>query len=277
MEIRRIALIVLLMIPLTLAGCGKTARTSETPAADVAVTGAKEAVVSILPLENGIPSVIRSGPLLSIYVNLLLAEGLTPPVRAALDGVEAQLKLHGLPTAENIDDLYALLEEFGAILHVDMADLMNRSPDRAKTLDEYGIGLANITERSARRADDIKEQIGNLKKQQAGQKRAVTALNKEIANAVKAQDFSTAKAKQRELSDAQGELTETELTLKEMTFLQKTFGTLIEIAEKRGAALEQNREVLIAGLRVVDVPGVEDLGVLEGKARRGKFSPFGGL
>ncbi|NOS67077.1 MAG: hypothetical protein HOO67_01785 [Candidatus Peribacteraceae bacterium] len=276
MKIRRVLLTAVLLAPLALSACGNTAETPA-PSGGVQVTGARSAVLSILPLEKGIPSVVRPAALLSIYVNLLLAEGLTPPVHAAMDGVEAQLLLHALPTAENVDDLYSLLEEFGAVLHVDIADLMNRSSDRANTLDEYSIGIANITERSKRRADDIKEQITNLKKKQTEQKRAVSLINKEISNAVKVKDFSTAQDKQQELATAQGELTETDLTLKEMTFLQKTFAELTGIAQQRIAALERNREVIIAGLRVVDVPGVEDLGVLESTTKRGGRTPFGGL
>ena len=277
MTIRRTIFAIVLIAPLLLSACGKKQGDAEIPT-DSDVTGAREALVAILPLEKMIPSVIRPSALLSIYVNLLLAEGLTPPVHAARDGIEAQIKLHALPTQENVDDLYGLLEEFGAVLHVDVADLLNRSDDRAKTLDAYGIGLGNITERSKRRAADIKEQIKNLKKTQSEQKRTVTAINKEISSAVKTKDFSTAQDKQKELIDAQSALTTTELSIKEMTVLQKTFAELTGIADQRIAALSQNREVLIAGLRVVDVPGVVDLGVLESTAKkRRRVSPFGGM
>lgn len=274
MTIRRTIFAIVLLPALLLSSCGKTQQSAEN-LTDVEVTGAREALVAILPLETMIPPIIRPAALLSIYVNLLLAEGLTPPVHAAMDGIDAQVRLHALPTQENVDDLYALLEEFGAVLHVDVSDLLNRSDDRAKTLDAYGIGLGNITERSKRRAADIKEQLTNLKKTQSEQKRTVTAINKEITNAVKAKDFSTAQDKQKELIDAQSALTTTELSIKEMTVIQKTFIELTDIADQRIAALDQNREVLIAGLRVVDVPGVQDLGVLESKTKKRGASPFG--
>ncbi len=278
MTIRRTLFACALAAPLLLSACGKQQGNAKIPP-NLEVTGAREALVAILPLEQSIPSLVRPSALLALYVNLLLAEGLTPPVHAAMDGIDAQIKLHALPTQENVDDLYGLLEEFGAVLHVNVTDLLNRSDDRAKTLDAYRIGLGNITERSSRRAADIKEQVGNLKKTQGEQKRDVTRINKEITSAVKAKDFSTAQDKQQELTVAQTAWTTTELTVKEMTFLHKTFAELIAIAEQRVAALEQNREVLIAGLRVVDVPGVEDLGVLESKTKRrgGRATPFGGL
>lgn len=278
MKIRHAVFVAVLAGNIMLQACLKAQRNVETPA-DAEIIGAREALVPILQLSQGIAPVVRPAALLGIYVNLLLTEGLSPPVRSALDGVDAQIKLHGLPTQENVDDLYSLLEEFGAVLHVDITNMLNRSPDRAKTLDAYDIGLRNITERSKRRADDIKEQIVSFKKTKSEQKRNVTNINKEITNAVKAKDFSTAQDKQKELTDAQTALTTTELTLKEMMFLQKTFSELIDIAEQRVAALAQNREVLIAGLRVVNVPGVEDLGILESKnkLRGGRLAPFGGL
>jgi hypothetical protein len=48
--------------------------------------------------------VIRPAPLLSVFVNMLLADGANVPVKAAMMGIDAQLKLHALPTDENIDD-----------------------------------------------------------------------------------------------------------------------------------------------------------------------------
>lgn len=260
---------------LLLSSCGNKHKNSVMPGT-AEVTGAREALEAILPIGRSLPSVVRPAALLGIYVNLFMTESAAPPVHAALDGIAAQGRIHGQITRESVDNLYELLEEFGAVLHVNIADLMNRSSDRADTLDAYSTGLGNITERSRRRSADIKEQISSLKKTQSEQKRAVARINKEITNAVKSKDFQTAHASQKALTDAQTELTSTELTLKEMVFLQQTFAELDDVAKKRIAALDQNREVLIAGLRVVDVPGVEDLGVLERKAKkRGGRSIFG--
>jgi septal ring factor EnvC (AmiA/AmiB activator) len=210
---------------------------------------------------------------------MLLADGANVPVKAAMMGIDAQLKLHALPTDENIDDLYSLLEQFGAVLHVDINDLLNRSENRAQTLDTYAQGLANITERSTRRLEDVKQQLADLKTQQATQRKNVSTISKDVSAAVKAKDYATAQQRQKDLADAQAELTTTESRLKEMQNVQSIFVELLGIAKERIAALDRNREILIAGLKVVDVPGVDDLGVIEGKTRgRTKgFSPFGGL
>ncbi len=284
MTLRRTLLALSLVVPLALSACWNSAAPSapeKTPVSDerATVSGARNAIAYSLSVLQTVQPTLRAAPLLGVYVNMFLADGLAVPVSAARAGIEAQLALHSLPTEEHVEDLYALLEEFGAVLHVDIDDLLNRSDSRAKTLDAYAVGLGNITERSTRRFEDVKEQITQLKAAEREKKATVSGLDKEVKKAVKAKDFSTAQETQKNLAIAQGELTETQSQLKEMTNIQSTLKELLEIAQDRISALQQNREVLIAGLKVVDVPGVEDLGVLQGRTKkgstRGGFSPFG--
>lgn len=278
-----------LLFCLLLAGCGgaspsdtpATSGGSSSPQATGEVLGARNAVAYSLSVVRMVYPTVRSAPLLSVYVNLLLADGLAVPVHAALEGIDAQLKLIAPPTAENLENLYALLEEFGAVLHVDIADTLNRSDNRAETLDAYTTGLGNITERSRRRSADVAQQVTALKTRERDQKAAVARINKELQQSTKAKDYATAQDRQRALAEAQTALTQTSLQLKELNTIQSIFKELLGIADARIVAIQSNREVLIAGLKVVDLPGVTDLGVLEQKtgARRrgGGVSPFGGL
>lgn len=263
---------------LLLSSCSKTPDATTPP---VAVTGARTAVLESSGVLRQTSAIVRASPLLGIYAGLLLAGELATPVTAAREGIDVQLMLHAPISGENIDNLYVLLEELGAVLHVDITDLMNRSDDRANTLDAYATGLSNITERSKRRAEDVNGQISTLKARQREEKKVTSDLDKEIRNAVKAKDYATAQDRQGDLTEARNALTGTESSLKEMENIRKIFEELIEIADKRIAAIGQNREVLIAGLRVIDMPGVEDLGVLEQKTgsrrRSGGASPFGGF
>lgn len=276
MHFRRAFITLLCM--LALSAC--RGRTPEPADSGMPVAGARDAVtITLSLLKTSIPTT-RSAALLSIYANMLLAGGLDVPVFAAKAGVEAQMKLNGPLTTENLDDLYRLLEEFSAALHVDVPDLLNRSDNRAQTLDTYATGLQNITDRSKRRRDDLNDQIKDLKTRQQKQRKAVSSLDKEAKNAVKAKDFATAQSKQSALSDAQEKMTSLELQIKELSGLADVLNELIGIASQRIAALEGNRDVLIAGLQVSDLPGVEDLGLIEGRVRgrsRKGFSPFGGL
>ena len=266
---------------LILSACGSE-KPSDQPSANTAVTGAKSALLQITKLTTAVADPDKPAVLLSIYVAIALSDGLAVPVHAALDGIASQVALHGPPTEENVHDYYTLLEEFGTVLHVDVNDLLNRSSDRIETLDTYALGLGNITERSRRRADDLKQQITGLRDQERQQKKTVSLLDKEVKNALKAKDYATAGSQQQALLEAQQEATATSLQLKELAMIQKTLQELLDIAGDRIKALESNREILIAGLKVVDVPGVDDLGVLEGaggktRKKKGGFSPFGGL
>jgi hypothetical protein len=272
----------LFLIAMLLSSCSASKGTTNAPASDNAaqVSGARDATMLTLTVLERSASVLRPAPLLSIYVNMLLADGLAVPVEAARSGIEAQLLLHAPLTGESIDSLYALLEEFAAVLHVDVNDLLNRSDNRIETLDAYSVGLRNITERSRRRAEEVQQDVATLKTQTTEQKKTVSALGAELKNATKAKDFATAQEKQSALGEAQAQLTATQSQLNEMLNIQAILSDLLKIAGQRIAALESNREILIAGLKVVDVPGVEDLGVLQGRtggSRRGGFSPFGGL
>jgi len=47
-----------------------------------------------------------------------------------------------------------------------------------------------------------------------------------------------------------------------------TYQNLIAIADQRIKAIEQNREALIAGVKVMDIPGVDNLGVIQGRSSR---------
>ncbi|MSR87488.1 hypothetical protein EXS70_04975 [Candidatus Peribacteria bacterium] len=288
MSNKRALIVLAFMVPLALSACGSSNKPAETVAANSAqvqqdagtVTGARNAIAYSLSILRTVVPTVRPGSLLSIYTSQFLADGPAMPVFAAMDGVKAQLRLHALPTEENVDDLYALLEEFAAVLHVDISDLLNRSDERTETLDLYQNGLANITERSTRRSEEIAQQLATAKTTQTEQKKTVSGIDKELKAAVKAKDFSTAQERQKELAAAREELTQTELQSKELTSIQSILKELLDIAGKRITALESNREVLIAGLKVVDVPGVDDLGVIEGKTgprKKSGHSPFGGL
>lgn len=270
-----------LLVTVSLAACGKSGGSPEAND-DAAVTGARTALLEIRKLATAAPRASKPAVLLAIYVNIALADGTAVTVHSPLDGIEAQTMLHGPPSEESVSDAYTLLEEFGTVLHVDVNDLLNRSADRVETLDGYAVGLQNITERSKRRAAEIKEQITGLRAQERDQKKTVSSIDKEVKKALKDKDYGTAGTQQEALLEAQQEANATSMQLKQLSTLQATFGELLDIAESRIKALESNREILIAGLRVVDVPGVEDLGVLEGaggtkRKKKGGYSPFGDL
>jgi len=47
---------------------------------------------------------------------------------------------------------------------------------------------------------------------------------------------------------------------------------LLDVGGKRRLAIEANREVLLAGLQVVDMPGIDDLNIINEAKRRNRNS-----
>ncbi|MBI1812257.1 hypothetical protein HY285_01795 [Candidatus Peregrinibacteria bacterium] len=224
-------------------------------------SGATSSTITLAQQDRHPP---RPSAALGMYTSLYLAQHGFLPVTSALAGVQAESKLTTTQTPETMDDSYAMLQEFGTILQVDIADILNRSQDRPTTLNEYLTGLSNITTRAQRRHDDLAASVeqltGNVR--QAGDD--VSTMQRSITDALAKHDYETAGEQQKTLIDAQTKLAKVQADQHLTQQIVNTFQQLIAVANKRKAAIEENREVLIAGLKVVDVPGIEDLGILNG-------------
>lgn len=188
--------------------------------------------------------------------------------QSALAGVAAQAAFHALPGDDQLDATFALLQEFGTVLQVDVPDLLNRSDNRPQTFNSYLAGLANITERSSRRAEEVEVALDTLQDTQRTQRRAVSDLERAIRNAITAKDYATAGELQSQLGAAQKMLTETESDIAQQEIVQNSLEDLLDIAAEQKLVLEENREVIIAGLRVINLPGADSLGILENAANR---------
>jgi hypothetical protein len=198
---------------------------------------------------------------------------------SAVQGVMAESIFHAKPSEDQLNNMYALLEEFATVLSIDIPDLLNRSDDRANTLNEYREGLGNITLRSEQKAKETEQLIDNLQDERSAQSRVAGDVERSQRDAIEQQDFVTAGELQKQLAEEQAKLTKIESDLDLQESLSNTFEDLLEIAHERIDAIDSNREVLIAGLKVIEVPGVEDLGVLdtgqERSRRRGGSAVLG--
>ncbi len=262
LRFRRLAFVLTsVMIASLLASCGGSTADEKTTAAPN-VTGAVSATRTVYL--RAIKTVTRASPLMGIFTNLYMANGGYVPVVAAKDGVLAQVKFASASNT-NLDNTFQLLQEFAGILQVDVPDLLNRSDNRASTLDEYLTGLQNITERARRRLAELEQGLDNLRTQQRDQRRANDDIERNIRRASQANDYVTAGALQQELGPSEAALAQTDANVKQQTDVIQTYEDLIELSDERLQAIRQNREVMIAGLKVVNVPGTEDLGVLEGQ------------
>ena len=251
-----------LLLTLTLASCGST---DDEQGITVAVRSARNGVDATA---SGLTGFARSrpGPLIGAYAALFLLDRRDVPFRSAIEGVNAQVRLH-ITTAEQKSETYALLQELGAALQVDINDLLNRSENRRATLDLYIASLRDLLQRSVATVTRLEEQQNTVQDTLRDQRREVSHVRSTLNRALRDEDYASAGARQQELSVRQTELTQTELQNEEIDGTLEVFGDLIEVGGERLTAIEKNREVIISGLKVIDVPGIEDIGVIRDETR----------
>ncbi len=68
--------------------------------------------------------------------------------------------------------------------------------------------------------------------------------------------------KQQELISAQADSAMAVGDAREVRTTLSVMNELVDIASERLSAITQNREILISGLKVVEVPGIDDLGII---------------
>jgi hypothetical protein len=266
-------------LSLLLAGCslfgGEEQKTDEN---SLPVIGATVGIASVQILETGPASLLpRPSAAMGFYIAAYLAQGIFLPVRSAWIGIEAQQKLFQGQGNASADETFTLLQELGNILQVNVSDILNRSPDRRLTLDQYLQSLHNVFVLSERKKSALDSAAESLRTEEREKRKSADEIDRAIKKALNEEDYTGAGARQRELMEAQGEVAEVETNREQTEDIGDRFKKLLEIAQQRIIAIEANRMILIAGLQVVQLPGIEDLDILleKGNRRRRSESAIG--
>lgn len=239
---------------------------TETPKQEPPETsGAKAGALSTLLLNAPAKNLAGKRPsnTLGVYTSMYLAHGVFLPVQTATTGIDAQTQMWTGQTQPETSETFALLKEFGSILQVDIVDSLNRSQNREDTLDRYTRSLVNIMELAKRKMNELETLEEELRVQRNDQKKLVGDMEKAIQSAIKEENYEFASSKQEELVALKSDLTKIETKEDQTKDILKPYEKLMEIATERQNAIEKNRRILIAGLKVVDVPGIEGLEILE--------------
>lgn len=253
-----------LLLAGSLTGCS----TSKSEDSNITSNAAKQAAAAGMLLYTAAKPVERLSAPLGVFTSVYLSTvGGFFPVQSAMVGVQGQMKLNvSVPT--DSDDTYRLLEEFAGAMKTDIPDLLNRSGDRPRVLNEYIDGLTNITERSMIRLREISARLADLKAEQRRLQRENSALEKSIKKQLDAADYAAAAEQQKSLSEIQGQLSAVTTDVKIHDTLESNFESLIAVSGRRLKAIDENRELLVSGLRAVDIPGVEDLKIIDSGTNR---------
>lgn len=254
---------------LLLCSCSTT-KTPDTQQPNVATVNAVNAIQMVTAaVSRGLESFTRPTAPLGLFAGLYLSQSGFLPVRGALTGVQGQSKFTAPLNPGTDAETFSLLQEFGSVLKVNIPDMLNRSSNRADTLNQYVGGLANITVRAQRKSEELNGAISQLQTDERAAQSVVTQYQRAVSQAMKDQDYAGAAVQQQSLGDAQTKLSVIQNKLKLTQTIFNTYKQLLDISAKRSDAISKNREVLVAGLGVVNVPGIEDLGILQQVNGRG--------
>lgn len=214
------------------------------------------------------PDVFRPSALLGVQVSLFLAKTAESSVMTALKGVEIQQALM-TKGREHVDETFQLLGAMSDALEVNIADMLNRSSDRQETLDTYVATLQAYFDKAKEQATVLGQEQQQKEADARAKRTAATNISRALSTARNNKDYTTVSQKQQELITAQSDLAAADTDVREVRTTLGVLNELIDVASQRLSAIAENRELLIAGLKVVDVPGIEDLGIIiERNSRR---------
>lgn len=245
------------------AACGKATQEEASPA--ITTSGGRSGVIAVGSIIDGMKNNVekRSAALLGIFVSEYLS--IVPAAIAAesaLMGVGAQIQI--VMSQNTIQDPdFELLQAFADALQVDVADLLNRSVDRQVALDTYREALNNVAARSNDRFKELSSVLEELKVELRTLSNERSDAERSLREALREKDYSSAGEKQKAVNDAQAAYAEVDLKRNQIDDLVNTMEELLQLYGVKIVAIDANREVLISGAKVVDVPGIEDLEIIE--------------
>lgn len=214
----------------------------------------------------------RPAAILGVLATHHLARPFSPPALSdpSLIGILQQEKLlrGGIPEKRGAQ---TSLEELGGLIQINVPDLLNRNPNRADTLNAY----INQMEQSISEANVqytlLETFLDEVGKTFSIARRELSAEQKKQNKAMKDRQFAEASTIQERLLLLHRDLANVEFKKNEAERIQELLEEMIEVSQKRLTALQENREILIAGLSVKQLPGMDDLGIVKTTKKRGLF------
>jgi hypothetical protein len=241
-----------------LAGCGKAT-------VPMKVSGGRSGIYSTDSLASQMAQAARSrrAALLGLFVAEYLANA--PAVIAAQGGINGivvqQMIIAKQQTVADPD--FDLIQAFGDALQVEVPDLLNRSVDRQLALDTYAEALTNVATRANDRFKELNVLLDDLTLTSRQQNKEKSAAERELKKAMDSKDFTDAGEKQKLVLEKAQAFADTDLQLKQTQNVVNTLNKFLTLYGQKILAIQQNREVLISGNKVVSVPGIDQLKLIE--------------
>lgn len=259
---------------LLLTGCGPSS--SGTPAK---ITEARQALLyasQLMRTGKISPDIFRPSALLGVQVALFLAKTAEASVKTALQGVEIQQALRA-EEGEHVSEAFRILSALSDALGVDIADMLNRSTERRETLDAYVTALTGYFEAAKAQAELLAQEQREKEAEARAKRTAASTVSRDLNRARSDKDYATVSQKQEQLIQAQTEQATADAQVREVRTTLNVMNELIDVTSQRLSAIAENREIILSGLSVVEVPGIDDLGlIIQRNGRRNSAtSPLG--
>lgn len=205
----------------------------------------------------------RRSSLLGLYTSTFLAEQSTQKfIQGGILGATAQERIADR-TASVGDPDFDLLQAFTDALTTDLRDMLNRSADRATSLSIYLDALRNVTDRAKKRSEELISVTKELSGLNRTLKSEASTARRAAENAIKERDFAAAADAQKTLLEKESSAADIAIRLSQAEEVLRALEEMIVIADERIAAIEKNREAIIVGVQVVDMPGIDSLQLIE--------------
>jgi len=244
------------------------------------VKNAKNATIFseyILQILRNRPDLPRPTASLGVHIANYSSQHYKQQIKGALRAVDL-LSTH-LSEERSVDDDLALLQTLGGQLQMNITDLLNASADRIGALNQYTETLKATAQEAQRALARLRSREEYLFTEVRSKKKQGSQIEKEIDKLMDAQDFSAAGSKQADIRRIRIELAELEVKAEQTKSTADTLEDMLFFAAERLEAISQNREAIIAGITVIELPGTKELGIFEeGKGKRSSFGkPKNGL
>jgi hypothetical protein len=171
-----------------------------------------------------------------------------------------------IPLGSTTDTVRAdtdLLASFVVLMQTNMQNLLNQTTDREGKLDEYTQSLSSHVQRGSIRFRELEDRKKNFDDDTSRLQRRIRNLEDELDKALTKGDSQSAAVFTQELIERQTLLAKTKADILITKRILESYSDLLGPMEERLNAINANRNALIQGIRIVDIPGVEELGILE--------------
>lgn len=219
------------------------------------------------------------------------------PIPAALAGIRAGAFLSVIGGGEEIpppfpDDSVGdgeaaedieLLERILTLLLTDVRGMLNQEINREAALERYIASLASHTTRAEARFRTLENREDELRDDERRLERNIRTLQNDLEDAIQTGEGRSATALMNDILNEQTRLASIASELAVVEILVNAYQDVLEPLQERLAAVRANEDALIKGVQVVDIPGVEDLGIIRiedgirNLRRRNLRSGFGGV